>query len=120
MEEFELKLSGFHEVGEIDKNVIRNSCGKFYKKNNRKLKNIEFIEIRLKDFQKSGTRKKFSVNSTLGFSGTVLTSKGLEWDLIKAIDLSLKRIEKEIQRKFVGKIGRKSRKKARAVNRRFA
>ena len=119
MDEFELKLSGFQEVGEIDKNIIKNSCNKFYKKNNQKLKNIEFIEMHLKDFQKSGTRKKFSVHSTLGFSGTVLTSKGIEWDLIKAVDSSLKRMEKEIQKKFVGKIEEKNRKKARAINRRF-
>jgi len=119
MSEFEVKFSGFQEIGELEKDIIKNNCEKFCEKHNKKLKNIEFIELRLKNFQDKGLRKKFSVNSTLGFSGTVLTSKALDWKLIKAIDSSLKKMESEINRRFIGKIGGKNKAKARAINRRF-
>ncbi len=117
---FEVKFSGFYEVDEIDKSLIINNCNKFFEKHNKKLKNIEFIELRLKDYEKEGLRKKFSVNSTLSFSGTFLTSKSWDWNLIKAVDSSLKKMEREIERKFVGKIQGKNKKQAREVNRRFA
>ncbi len=117
MKEFEVKLSGFYEVEKIDKETIKNNCIKLYERQNKKLKTIEFIEIRLKDYQKSGTRRKFLVHSTLGFAGTVLTSKALDWNLIKAADASLKKIDSEIKRKFIGKIQSKNKAKARVVNR---
>ena len=115
MAEFQVKLSGFHEVDEIDKDRITNNCNKFFLKHNRKLKNIEFIELRLKDYQKSGTRRKFSVHSTLGYSGTVMTSKAFDWSLAKAVDSSLKKMESEINRKFLGKIQEKTRNKERLL-----
>lgn len=117
MKEFEVKLSGFHEVEEMDKETIKNYCEKFYGRQNKKLKTIEFIEIKLKDYQKTGLRRKFLVHSTLGFAGTVLTSKALDWNLIKAVDASLKKMESEIKRKFIGKIQGKNKAKARVVNR---
>jgi len=113
MDEFELKLSGFQEVDEAEKNAIAESCNKFFARHNKKLKNIEFIEIRLRDYQTEGTRRKFSVNSTLGFSGTVLNSSAFDWNLAKAVDLSLKKIESEIKRNFIGPVSRKARNKIR-------
>ncbi|MBU2099733.1 hypothetical protein KKG83_02080 [Candidatus Micrarchaeota archaeon] len=117
MSEFEVKLSGFQEIGSLEKDLITNDCLKFCERNNRKLKNIEFIELRLKEHQKTGTRRKFSVRSSLGFSGTVLSSKAFDWKLIKAIDSSLKKMESEINRKFVGKLQGKNKLKARKMNR---
>ncbi|PIN99255.1 MAG: hypothetical protein COT90_00460 [Candidatus Diapherotrites archaeon CG10_big_fil_rev_8_21_14_0_10_31_34] len=117
MGEFEVKLSGFQDISGIDKNVIKTNCEKFFLKNNKKLKNIEYIEIKLKDYQIKGTRRKFSVHSVLGFSGTMLTSKSFDWNLLKAVDLSLKKIESEIDKKFIGKIQEKNRGKARSINR---
>lgn len=113
MDKFQVKLSGFHEIDGIERDRITNNCNKFYLKHNKKLKNIEYIEIRLKDYQKQGSRRKFSVNSTLGFSGTVLTSKSFDWSLAKAVDSSLRKIESEITRSFFGHISRKARNRLR-------
>ncbi len=117
MAEFEIKLSGFKSVDGMDKGIIQNNCSKFCEKNNKKLKNIEFIEIRLKEHNIEGTRRKYSVHSTLGFSGTVLSSKAFDWKLIKAVDESLKKLESEIKKQFTGKIQEKNRKKMRRINR---
>jgi ribosome-associated translation inhibitor RaiA len=117
MAEFEVKLSGFQEIDSMEQDLVRSNCIKFCERNNRKLKNIEFIELRLKEHQKSGTRRKFSVHSCLGFSGTVLSSKAFDWKLINAIDSSLKKMEAEINKKFVGKIQSKSKSRARKMNR---
>ncbi len=120
MNEFEVKLSGFQEVDEIDKNKITENCSKFYVKHNKKLKNIEFIEIYLKDYQKEGNRKKFSVRSTLGFSGTSLSSKAFDWNLAKAVDSSLKKLESEIKRNFLGKISEKNKNEIRRNKKRLS
>ncbi|MFH1664468.1 MAG: hypothetical protein ABH986_06750 [archaeon] len=117
MAEFDVRLAGFQDVSEIDKGIIKNNCLKFCERHNKKLKNIEFIELRLKEHQTEGTRKKFSIHSILGFSGTILTSKDFGWNLVKAADGSLKKLEREISRKFVGKIQGKNRINARKFNR---
>jgi ribosome-associated translation inhibitor RaiA len=108
---FEVKLSGFQEINEIEKEKIKSNCLKFCEKQNRKLKNVEFIEMHLKGYEREGLRKKFSVHSVLGFSGTMLTSKAVEWNLIKAVDSSLKKIEAEINRRFSGRIKGKGKQK---------
>ena len=119
MADFQVKLSGFQEVDEIDKDKVTNNCNKFFLKHNQKLKNIEFIEIRLKDYQTQGTRRKFSVHSVLGFSGTVLNSKAFDWSLAKAVDSSLKKMESEIKRSFFGSISRKAKNRLRKNKKKF-
>lgn len=119
MGEFEVKFSGFQGIGETEKELIKDNCNKFYDRYNKKLKNIEFIELKLKSYQAEGTRTKFSVHSILGFSGTVLTSKAFDWVLLKAVDSSLKKIGTEVSRKFIGPIQRKTKAKTRILDKKL-
>ncbi len=93
-------FDGFEEIDSFEKTRLRTSAQRFVEKQNRKLKNVDFLVVRLKKYKKAGKRKKFSVHSRLGFSGTQLTAKAFDFNLAKAVTSSLKKIEREIEHRF--------------------
>jgi len=113
-----IELNGFEDIDSFEKDKVTDISLKFIEKNNRTLKNIEFLHLRLKECCSTEGKKKYFVDARLGFSGTQITSSGEEWNLVAAVDDSLARIEKELQKRFSHrKITEKQKRKIRKTNR---
>ncbi|MBU1120849.1 MAG: hypothetical protein ABIE23_03520 [archaeon] len=97
LEEF-LQLSGFEEIDGFDKGKVKESSLRFLGRYEKELRNIEFLKIHLKECCKQGSRTKYFIHSMLAFSGTQIVSKADEWNISKAVDESLNRMEREIEK----------------------
>ena len=98
-----INLIGFQNVDSFEKAEVLAHAANFYDKFNLKTKNVNAMEIHLKEYKKNplpNGREKFSIHSRLHMAGFQITAKHSGWKLSQTVLKSLKEIQKELEHKF--------------------
>ena len=84
------------EEREIAKKLLK----EYYPKIQRMTKTPIKIKIDMKEYDKDGKNKKYSLNSKIIFSGKMLSSSAWDWDLARAIHKAMNKLENEAEHKW--------------------
>jgi len=58
------------------------------------------LKIDIKEYDKDGKNKKYSINSQITFSGKMFVSSAWDWDLTRAIRKAMIKIENEAEHQW--------------------
>ena len=95
----DLKTIGFEVLNEKTKDDFQKLWKEYSKKIKNKLKNVESVKIHLKEHSPGG-RIKFSIHTTVSYSGKVLEADAVDWDLKRTFHKVFNKIENEIEHTF--------------------
>ena len=96
----EIQTKGLEILNENEKKDFETVLGKYYEKIERKLKDISSIVFHLKEYNRQGTRKKFSIHAKIVYSGKFFEADSFDWDLKRTIHKLFRKMEEEIEHKF--------------------
>ncbi|MDO8537751.1 MAG: hypothetical protein Q7S21_02600 [archaeon] len=98
-----INLIGFQEIDSFEKSQVLEHATIFYDKFNLKTKNVNAMEIHLKEYKKNplpNGREKFSIHLRVHIAGMQITAKHHGWNLSQTMLKALKEVQKELDRKF--------------------
>ncbi|MDD5012381.1 MAG: hypothetical protein PHQ66_01920 [Candidatus Nanoarchaeia archaeon] len=85
---------------EKDKKIADKLLEEYYEKIQRLLKNPFRLKMHIKEYDKDGKNRKYSLNAEVIFSGKMLNSSSWDYDFARAIHKAMAKIENEIEKKF--------------------
>ena len=94
-----LKTKGFDLLTGKTRDDFQKLWEEYSEKIGRKLKNIESVRIRLKEYSPGG-RTKFSIHVLATYAGKSMEADSVDWDLKRAFHKVFAKIEEEIEHKF--------------------
>ena len=98
MEEVEIK--NIEILNEKEKELTEKILNDYLKKIKRLVKDSPKIKVHIKEYNKEGKQKKFSINVDLHFSGRRLKSDAANWDLSRTLHKAMVKIQNEIEHIF--------------------
>ncbi|HJZ18634.1 MAG TPA: HPF/RaiA family ribosome-associated protein [Candidatus Nanoarchaeia archaeon] len=96
----ELQTIDFDLLDESDKRDFSRLFNEYSKKIGRKLKNISSFIVHIKEYNKSGMRKKFSIHVRVIVPTRMIEAEAFDWDFKRALHKVFKKLEEEIERRF--------------------
>ena len=85
---------------EEEREIAKKLLNEYYPKIQRMTKTPIKIKIDIKEYDKEGKNKKYSINSQVIFSGKMLSSSSWDWDLARAIHKAMIKLENEAEHKW--------------------
>ncbi|MBI4116997.1 hypothetical protein HY449_04615 [Candidatus Pacearchaeota archaeon] len=95
-----LQTIGFGVLEERDKKDFEKLFNEYSVKIQRKLKNISSSAIHLKEYEKDGLRKKFSVHARIVAPTIIFEADAANWDFKRTLHKVFNKLEQEIEHKF--------------------
>ena len=95
-----LQTIGFDVLEERDKKDFEKLFNEYSVKIQRKLKNISSFAIHLKEYEKDGLRKKFSVPVRVVAPTRIFEADAANWDFKRTLHKVFNKLEQEIEHKF--------------------
>ncbi len=96
----EIEVIGSEKLTQEEEETANKIINNFYPKIERIVKAPLSLKIYIKEYEKDGKGKKYSIDLEIRFSGKKMTSSSFSYDLSKAVRDSLTKIENEIEHKF--------------------
>lgn len=84
------------EEKESAEKILNDYC----KKIKRLVKSDLKLKVHIKEYNKEGKRRKFSINIDLHFSGRRLKSDAADWDLTRTLHKNMIKLQNEIEHEF--------------------
>jgi|SRR3989344_2476313 len=98
-----INLIGFQGVDAFEKAKVLDYANSYYSKFDLKTKNVNALEIHLKEYKKNplpNGREKFSIHLRLHLAGFKITATHSGWNLSQTVLKALKEIQKELEHRF--------------------
>jgi hypothetical protein len=83
-----------------EKQILSQLLAGYYPKIQRLVKTELSLEIQIKEYDKEGKKKKYSLNSKAIFAGKAIKSDSWDWDFARAVHKAMRKLETEIGHKF--------------------
>src|SRR4030043_103202 len=87
-------------LNEEERAIADKLLNEYYLKIQRLIKTPLSLKVHIKEYDKEGKKKKYSINIESIFSGKMLSSSSWDWDFARALHKAMKKIEEEIEHKF--------------------
>jgi len=94
-----LQITGLPKVDPVDMKVIERTLAENYDKFEKIVNNEIRLTIKVKAHRKSGLRKRYEVHAKLTFPGMSINGKSIAWNFLRALQESLKAIERNLIQK---------------------
>jgi ribosome-associated translation inhibitor RaiA len=92
---------GISEIDPLDEKIINDIFNEYSKKLQRAYKEINYLEIYLKDYKKSKNSKdKYSIHLKVISPHPLIKSDSSDWDLKKALRIAFEKLINELEHKF--------------------
>ena len=95
-----ITIKGIENLNEKEKSIVQNLVNKRFLKIERQTKNETSIKVVVKEYEKEGNRKKYSVDLTVQSANNHFKSKDAGWDLAKSLNKALDKIQTEVEHKL--------------------
>ncbi len=95
-----IQIKGIKNLIDEEKKLFNKLLNEYYPKIQRKLKNIIFLEVHIKKYEKDGKRKKYTINIKVVDGANVFEANAHNWDFARTMHKVLKKIENEIESRF--------------------
>ena len=95
-----ITIKGIDQLSEKERSIVKNLVNKRFDKIERETRNETSIKVVVKEYDKEGKRKKYSVDITVTSATKRYKSKEAGWDLAKALNKSLDKVQTEIEHKL--------------------
>lgn len=96
----QIQVKGIESFDEKEKKTINKLLKDYYKKLQRKIKNDFSLKVYIKEYNKEGKRKKYSINAEVVSSGKTFKANSYEWDLATVIHQVFTKILTQIEHEF--------------------
>lgn len=93
----EIEIIGSEILSEEEKSITNKIINEYIPRFEREIKNPIKLKLDIKEYDKDGKKKKYSINSQIIFSGKVFVSDSWDWNLAKAINKAMTKIETELE-----------------------
>ncbi len=97
-----ISLAGVDMLMSGEREVIQKLLDKYYKKIQRHFKENISLEVHLKEYNREGNSKKYSLNAVVRGAMGKIESSYADWELHKAVHKVLDRLLEEIEHKYKG------------------
>ena len=95
-----IHAAGIDTLNEKQKQLVNRLLNEYYKKVQRQLKNEVFFEFHIKNYEKDGKSKKFSIQIKVVVGIQVFEAKASDWDLARTIHKVMNKVMNEIEHKL--------------------
>ena len=96
----QIQVKGTESLDEQEKKIANKLFDEYYTKIQRKLKNTLSLKIYIKEYNKEGKRKKYSINLEAFSSGKVFKANSYDWDFAATIHQVFNKILTQAEHKF--------------------
>lgn len=83
-----------------EREIAKKLLNEYYSKIQRLIKTPLSLKVHIKEYEKEGRRKKYSINVEAMGAGKEFNSSSWDWDFARALHKSMTKIENEITHKF--------------------
>ena len=95
-----IEIKGIDILTEEEKKLSDKLLNEYFPKIQRQIKNIIVLKVHIKEYEKEGKRKKYSINIKVINSTDVFEANAHDWDFARTMHKVLKKIENEIEDRF--------------------
>lgn len=95
-----IHAKGVKILNEKQKQLVNRLLNEYYKKIQRQLKNETSFEVHVKNYEKEGKAKKFSINIKAVAPTRIFEANASDWDLARAVHKVLNKILNEIEHRL--------------------
>ncbi len=95
-----IQIKGIDILTEQEKRLANKLLNEYFPKIERKIKNIISLKVHIKEYEKEGERKKYSINIKIINSTDVFEANAYNWDFARTMHKVLKKIENEIENRL--------------------
>ena len=95
-----IQIKGMESLGEEEKKKANKIFEDYYKKIQRKLKNDLSLKIYIKEYNKEGKRKKYSINAEAISSKKIFKANSYDWDFSVAVHDVFNKILTQAEHEF--------------------
>ena len=95
-----IEINGIDILTEEEKRLANKLLNEYYPKIERKIKNIISLKVHIKEYEKEGKRKKYSINIKVVNSTDVFEANANNWDFARTMHKVLNKIENEIENRL--------------------
>ena len=95
-----IETKGFDVLENLEKTDFERLVSDYSKKIQRRLKNIEALSFHLKEYNKEGNRKKFSIHVRVTGPFKTFEASSDDWDFNRTVHQVFQKLENEIESTF--------------------
>ncbi len=95
-----IEIKGIDILTKEEKRLANKLLNEYFPKIERKIKNIISLKVHIKEYEKEGKRKKYSINIKVINSADVFEANAHNWDFARTMHKVLNKIENEIEDRF--------------------
>ena len=95
-----IEFTGTELLTGSEKATANKLINEYYEKIQRELKNPTTLKVHIKEHNKGGNRKKYSINAQAIIAKKVFEANSFDWDLARTLHKVMKNIENEIEHKL--------------------
>ena len=95
-----IEVKGIESLGEQEKATVNNLFDSYYIKIQRKIKSPLSLKIHIKEYNKEGKRKKYSINAEAISSGKIFKANSDDWNLTATIHEVFGKLLTQVEHKF--------------------
>ncbi len=93
-----IQIIGIKDLDHMEVEAVNRIINRHYGKIQREIKNIVSVVVLIKSYEKEGRQRKYSIHVKVTAPAKIFTStKGIDWNLEKALHKSFEEVEKMIQ-----------------------
>ena len=81
----QIQVKGIELLDEKEKKIADKLFDEYYTKVQRKIKNLTSLKIHIKEYNKDGKRKKYSINAETVSSGKTFKANSYDWNFAATI-----------------------------------
>ena len=97
-----IQIVGLEQLEKSEKDDIKRLVNEHFTKIQRHLKNIEGIVLNIKEYNKEGKRKKFSLHLRAIAPIHIFEADAVDWDLRRTVHKVFEKLENELEHHFHG------------------
>ena len=93
-----IQIIGIKDLDEMEVESVNRIANRYYGKIQREIKHIVSLVVHIKSYEKEGRQRKYAIHVKVIAPTRMFTStKGIDWNLEKALHKSFEEVEKIIQ-----------------------
>jgi len=95
-----IEINGIGLLNEQEKKKANKLLNEYYPKIQRQIKNTTSLRVYIKEYEKKGNRKKYSINIDVVTPAGIFKVKEFDWDFARTLHKVLNKIMSEIEHKL--------------------
>ncbi len=95
-----ITLKGAEQLSEAEKEIVNKLLNEAYPKIQRMLKNDVFLDLIIKEHNKEGKRKRYSLTLDVKSETIHFKAEADDWDFARTLHKIINKVKEEIEHKF--------------------